>query len=136
MASGVRKDEVFYMGVFARRDDEMPVLVAAIDAGHPSRGALALATDTELGAWPGAYAQLYRLSGAGGLSDERAGGVQYVALNVSSSTPRPLTARIERDGPVAQVPNTFVAASEARWWARTRGATQTCGVPGARATLC
>lgn len=141
LSSEVRRDDDFFMGLYAHENDEMPLLVARIQAGHPMRGTLGLDTQSELEGLA-RYAQVFRAAPHSHvLTDEPDGtqaGVQYMWV-MEHATPAhvPQLAAPDAAGDVWVWEQLFLAGAESNWFSRTPDSrTRACAVPQSSVVLC
>lgn len=146
-SSQVAKDDVFYLGVYTEADTAaVPLLVAQVNAGHPMRGTLSIATESELSGQR-LWAQVLRPDVPRGIAPvARGGSVRFVFLTPMAESGVEADAAVARaphaHGDVLSLPDVFLAASEKGWFARSAGTsgavssrTHTCAVPHTRVAL-
>ncbi|WFD19966.1 hypothetical protein MCAP1_002210 [Malassezia caprae] len=141
LSSNVRRDDDFFLGLYASETDSMPLLVARIQAGHPVRGTLGLDTETELEGLA-RYAQVFRTKPHDDvLTDtprDAKSGVQYMWVTENAAPAHvPLLAAPAAAGGVWTWEHTFLASAESSWFARIPGTrTRACAVPQSSVVLC
>ncbi|WFD23602.1 hypothetical protein MEQU1_002296 [Malassezia equina] len=141
LSSEVRRDDDFFMGLYADESDEMPLLVARIQAGHPMRGTLGLDTQSELEGLV-RYAQVFRAAPHSHVltdgPDGTQAGVQYMWVTEHAMpTHVPQLAAPDAAGDVWVWEQLFLAGAESNWFARTPGSrTRACAVPQSSVVLC
>ena len=140
LSSDVRRDDDFFLGLYATETDPVPCLVARIQAGHPVRGTLGLETETELEGLA-QYAQVFRAKPHDDVLTDTPcaahAGVQYVwaSENAAPAHVPPLAAPVMARG-VWTWEHTFLAGAESSWSARTPGTrTHACAVPQSSVVL-
>lgn len=139
LSSHVRRDDNFFLGLYANKDDSMPLLIARIQAGHPGRGTLGLDTESELSGL-GRYAQVFRVAAHGNVLTDApisTEGVQYmwVAPDTTTADVPSLPRATAADG-VWAWERLFLAGTESSWFARAPGMrTRACTVPQSSVVL-
>lgn len=140
LSSDVRRDDDFFLGLYASETESMPLLVARIQAGHPVRGTLGLDTETELEGFA-RYAQVFRAGTHDDVLADTPGdnkaGVQYMWVTENAAPAHvPLLAAPVAAGGVWTWEHTFLAGAESSWFARTPGTcTRACAVPQSSVVL-
>lgn len=136
MSSRVRKDDAFFLGIYATHTDTMPLSIARIPSGHPMRGTICI--DTNVDIVPNTYAQIFQPGDGPVVADAPAHARTTYTIASGSAIAHTLKhlAPQSTTAGVRSYPDTFLVASEHGWFGRPAAQpTRAYTVPHTGATL-